>query len=737
MIFDEAKRIWDLGGAVHWLHPRQKRPIENAWTTGPRKTWKELKELYRDGMNVGIRTGEPSKIGLGYLACIDLDVKDPTFKDELLEKLKEVLEGEICPEVRSGSGNGSRHLYCVTAKPFKMITVLKVKDRGEICVYSDGRQMALPPSVHPNGKLYKWKSELTSAADLPLLDFNRYAEAPSKKKEKGVAADAVDLSGFEISPVDIGWLTISDEMRAAISLGVGVTDRSGYLLKASSALLSAGLTENEVLTVLTDPDTFLGQCGYDHAHTKSRKKAAEWVYRYTLKRVSAERSASQIFGALPVAKKLTAEELEAQNTDLGDEVTWQQSMDQNKQGYEPTLKNLDLIFSHQFEKPIFIKDVFANRIAYAADTAWGGKNGAYIEDIDMILVKRWCASSRFQFEPHTNAVLEATALVAHRERVHPVTDWLDRLEWDGVSRVDTWIKDYCEGRAPEPYLSEVSRKFLLAMVKRVYQPGCQWDYVLVLEGKQGKYKSSIARALASDRWFMDNLPDLKDKDAMLNLQGKWLIELGELTNVKRSDHNLVKAYLVRRMDTVRPHYGRIMADVPRQSVFIGTVNEGEYLKDPTGNRRFWPVSVGTCDVAGLTSVRDQLFAEAVHIYKTTNEILMLGEEGNMQAVEEQEGRRVEDDLTEMRDELQDFMRREDQKFNFERFKSRDLFEGPNVPWSRWNGKPYASQNAAQVLAGLGFQKGKSGGQRVWSKTSEILGHSKGSAPNLEDDENFY
>ena len=721
-IYNEARRLYLLNFATLWLHPKSKRPVESGWTSGDRKPWLYLKSTYQEGMNLGVRTGTPSKTDRGYLAVIDVDIKKPgteTLK-AATAVVRKLLGDAIktCPKVRSGSGNGAAHYYCVTKEPFKMITAEKNAD-FEVCVYSDGRQMVLPPSVHPDtGKEYKWERELV-LENLPLIDFSGVeskSSAPKDKKKKNLDAPEVVIQDFEAVEVDLAWLPISDKIREGILHGTDVADRSGFLLPATSALHSAGLSENEILSVLTDPSTFLGACAYDHAKTKNRKRAAHWVRRYTLDKIKEERDPTAVFANLcdVVVTPLSDTEREEFEKDFA-EKNWRHQLVRTAKGKTAvTLKNLDLIFSNEVDGNLFIKDLFANRIAYGVDAPWSRSKDQYLEDIDMILVKRWLADTTFRIEPPTNAIMEATTLVAHRMAVHPVREWLSGLKWDGVSRVSTWIKDYCQGSAPEPYLSEVSRKFLLAMVKRVFEPGCQWDYVLVLEGDQGRYKSSIARALASDKWFMDNLPDLKDKDAMLNLQGKWLIELGELANVKRSDYNLVKAYLIRRFDTVRPHYGRIMADVPRQSVFIGTVNEGQYLKDPTGNRRYWPVRVETCDVPGLKAVRDQLFAEAVHIYKTTNEVLMLTPAGTAQALDAQEDRRVDDDESEMREAFMTF--RESaagQEFDFDKFKVHDLFTGANAPWGRFANRPYANQTAGQVLRNMGFERRKVMGQRIW------------------------
>jgi virulence-associated protein E/bifunctional DNA primase/polymerase-like protein len=719
IIYNEARRLHVLGFSIIWLHPKSKRPWGNAWTSGDRRPWSELKSTYQKGMNVGVRTGSTSKLENGYLACIDLDIKSGT-PDSISRARKLVRDligdAKVCI-VRSGRHNGSSHYYVVTPTPFKMITVHKDSD-FEICIYSDGRQMVLPPSVHPDtGKLYEWESKLSGV--LPLLDFSHLksvkTEKPKSSKSPGKPASA--SSDFVLSEVDIAWLPMSETIREGILHGRKVTDRSSFLLPACNALLSAGLNENQVLSVLTDPDSFLGRVGYDHTKSEDRAKAAEWVKRYSLDKVASQRDPKRIYGKIKDPEPIMIPEDEIKEWEellLGTD--WREELDRGQKGkLTTTFRNLNLIFKHEIEDGIlYYEDLFASRVCYGVDTPWGGKSGEYIKDIDMIMTKGWFADSVYRIEPNTSAILEVTSFMAHKCAVHPVKDYLLSLKWDGKPRIDTWLKDYCKAEAPEPYLSEVSRKFLLAMVRRIFEPGCQWDYILILEGNQGIFKSTVARTLASDKWFMDNLPDLKDKDAMLNLSGKWLIELGELANVKRSDYNLVKAYLTRRVDTVRPHYGRLVADVPRQSCFIGTVNEGQYLKDPTGNRRYWPVKVGIADIEGLKAVRDQLFAEAYHIYKTTGEKLMLSNEGHTQATEAQEDRRVDDDETDMREEFIAFKEsQESADFDFDKFRIAELFEGPNAPWGKFSGKPYSNQTGSTVLQRLGYIRRKLHGLSVW------------------------
>jgi predicted P-loop ATPase len=213
---------------------------------------------------------------------------------------------------------------------------------------------------------------------------------------------------------------------------------------------------------------------------------------------------------------------------------------------------------------------------------------------------------------------EVVAARARESRFHPIRDYLESHCWDHEPRVGGWLATYL-GAEANPYTAKIGRMFLVSMVARVMQPGCKVDHMMILEGPQSIGKSK-ACAILGGTWFSDSLPDLHNDPVRVSqhLRGKWLIEVGELSATRRADAEAQKAFITRQIEAFTPKYGRGEVREPRQCVFIGTTNpEGanEYLKDQTGGRRFWPVLVTTIDTVGLTRDRDQLFAEAYHMYQ--------------------------------------------------------------------------------------------------------------------------
>ena len=290
----EAKYLHDLGWAVHWLMPKEKRPIESGWATGPRKTWEELEVSFKPEYNLGVRTGKASKIDKNYLACIDVDIHDAKFKAVAVARLKQLIGDAQCIGVRSGSGNGSRHLYCVTSESFKMRTIEKHKGEWEICVYSDGRQMVLPPSIHPSGAEYKWVGDITRA--LPLLSFECVEREPKKEKLKKSPTQVETAQDFNPVYVDLRNSKLRKSVIAKIEKCDGVTDRSAEMLGIAMSMLNAKMNDQEIVSVLTDPKNKISEAAVDRRGS-NRMQQADWVSKYVLE--PAKKMLTPVFTSIP------------------------------------------------------------------------------------------------------------------------------------------------------------------------------------------------------------------------------------------------------------------------------------------------------------------------------------------------------------------------------------------------------------------------------------------------------
>ena len=233
-------------------------------------------------------------------------------------------------------------------------------------------------------------------------------------------------------------------------------------------------------------------------------------------------------------------------------------------------------------------------------------------DADIVYVQHWFRRV-FDVYFSKDAITAAIDHAAKVHEVHPVKEYLDSLSWDGVPRIGNWLGTYL-GAEDNPVNQLVGRMWLISAVARVYQPGCQADHVLILEGLQALGKSSLLRILGGD-WYLGSLGDIRTKEGASSIQGYWIVEIAELDALKGKDASRIKEFITNTEDVYRPAYGRFTVNQPRQCVFAGTTNEREYLHDSTGARRFWPVLVSQVDKAALRRDRDQLWAEAVALYR--------------------------------------------------------------------------------------------------------------------------
>lgn len=225
-------------------------------------------------------------------------------------------------------------------------------------------------------------------------------------------------------------------------------------------------------------------------------------------------------------------------------------------------------------------------------------------------------------------IFDAVALCAHRHTFNEVRDWLKSLQWDGVKRLDTLLTDYL-GAEDSLYTRAVSRKAIVASVARAMSPGCKYDNMPILAGPQGLGKSTFLRILGK-RWYSDSLQTFEGKEASEMIQGVWINEVGELNAFSKSESGVLKQFLSRTEDIYREPFGRRTANFPRRCVFWGTTNDSEFLRDRTGNRRFWPIDVGlnrsTKSVfRDLDNEVDQIYAEAMVRWQLGEPLFLSGE----------------------------------------------------------------------------------------------------------------
>jgi predicted P-loop ATPase len=327
---------------------------------------------------------------------------------------------------------------------------------------------------------------------------------------------------------------------------------------------------------------------------------------------------------------------------------WLTSLDVDGKGnIRSTIENVVLILQNDpLLKGKLALNTFSHREVLRGNVPWRKVKG--VED----MIDRDDAGLRYYLEKAYDIssapkISDALAYVVEKNAFHPIKEYLDSLVWDGVERCETLFIDYL-GVSDTPYARAVTRKVLAAAVNRVFVPGCKFDYAVVLVGNQGCGKSTLVKKLGR-QWFSDSFTTVIGKEAYEQLQGKWILEMAELSGLKKAEINAVKHFISKQEDSFRVAYGKRTENFPRQSIFIGTINEPDFLQDPTGNRRFWPLDTGEKGTATKSVFDDltlrevnQIWAEAVCLFKA-GEPLFLEKEVEDEANEQQKAHSEVDD----------------------------------------------------------------------------------------------
>lgn len=582
-----------------------KAPRDASWTERDYSGFDAVAHMEAGG-NVGVR--------LDGLIVADDDPRNheklPIIEDDPLARL--VLEGMLPDDApRVATGGGGTHVYMrlpADTDPSDLVESIE-GFQGVEFKSGTGRQVVAPGSVHPSGRPYEH--------DFLSVGFDRIPEAPVQLLEAltkaprhpsagagrcaperlAEALDALDPEDFRDHDrwlammmachhateghgraEFVEWSTRDPEYadhgpvigRRWDSLDPD-RDRGVTVSTLQRALVDVGRSDLANLVIMLDPtEDFDGMAGAPDA------TAGQELIPITGRALLVNRSGR---AADTIANAISA----------------------------VARSGLDLAFDELKQRAVFT----------APGLPWDEGYGRTLDDNTARLLRHFLIvkHQRNDFQPSKENVWEAVMTVAYEAKFNPVLDYLDALEWDGTPRVARLFPDYFDTEDGE-YARAVSTCFMVAAVRRQRSPGCKFDTMPVLRSReQGKGKSTGLQALFGRDWFSDaDLCDLKTKDAPLLLHGVWVQEFAELDGLRRADVNTLKAFCSRAVDRLRPPYGKGVVDMARRCVFVGTVNEGGYLKDGTGNRRFWPLTVrGEVDVAAIERDRDQIWAEAARL----------------------------------------------------------------------------------------------------------------------------
>lgn len=674
-IIDIVAPFVDTGFAIHWLHPRGKNPIGNGWQERPVATLEGLKSSYGPGYNVGVRLGEWSRVAGGYLHVLDMDIRLESEAPDAWDALREFFPTAeaICPIVQSGSGGESRHLYLITEKPFRTrkIATSGVKFIGadgsehwtwEIDLFGTGKQVVMPPSIHPvTGLPYRWLREF----DFDVLPLGLGPWIASEVvTAAGADEDTSDDELYDPAITDPPTDLSIDEVRFHLwNLG----EKRWYYdhwFRIGMALhhqFQAGIDGLRLWEKISRERRKYEKGGTARKWRSFRKICRKRPVTFrTVIEWSREDSAADYgdqFEDLPELSEVVAPaedwteligspsstDNDFDSTPPAPTINWTSLLDLNPEGaIKPTLHNVELIVKNdprlkglpqlnEFTQETVQRTPpgtrqrrknAAKEVRQLSGRVWEVKdplNGVLWSDDRDFAIRSILEAPKTQggygVKVTDRDLKAAVVLAANGNAFHPVREYLEKTAWDGVRRLDKLFVDYL-GAEDSPYSYEVASLTMIAAVTRIFEPGHKFDHVPILEGAQGKRKSTFIRILGR-HWFGELTEFSDTQKAVEVMQGKFVLEIPELAGFSRAEVNDAKAFVSRTHDRVRLAYARRAGEFPRQSVFFGSTNDAVYLLDNTGNRRWWPVKCNceTIDTAALEQVIDQVWAEAVVRYR--------------------------------------------------------------------------------------------------------------------------
>jgi predicted P-loop ATPase len=512
------------------------------------------------------------------------------------------------------TGSGGFHIYF--RKPPDAAVRGKVPNFPALDIKTAGGYVIAAGSIHTTGNLYEpERLDPRIIARIPdaLLEYIRKPEHPAAG-----GSDIEDEPG-----------AISQYIQHLLLVPPAIEGQNGDMHTWETACYGKdyGLSEDTTFRLMSD--YFNPRCIPEWTETALLAKVHH-AYTYG-QNARGRYTASQDFAGVVAAEQATGVLPANDDGSFDDKPNWDWGIDKTGlKKLNPVLSNIIgflrvnriTVNGKEIANPLknmLRFNAFSREIEFTKLAPWHDMAFTHIqwEDSDAILMKSWLSDTQ-HFNAHTNLYHEAAIAVARKRQYHPIKDLAESMPvWDGVSRVDMLLNKYF-GVCDNHYTKEISKCFLLAMWARIFEPGCQHDSMIVLEGKQGLGKTKGCQVLGWN-WFSDTGIDPHSKDTFHCMQGKWLIEIAEMKFTRSTEIDAIKKFLTSKTDRARLAYERVPIDLPRQSVFIGTINTTPgvgYLRDETGNRRFWPVLCTRIDLPGLQRDRVQIFAESLQRYRS-------------------------------------------------------------------------------------------------------------------------
>jgi predicted P-loop ATPase len=586
----------------------------------------------------------PNNIGVKLtdtMLVIDYDPRNDTTENQ--SALTNLLNDIGTPHldtfiVQSGGHPDGVHIYLLKPANIRVHTTINNDRYSGIEFKTAGAQMVVPPSIHPDtDKVYQIKygsaSKLEQAPEA-LITLIKRTTLP-------MTTD-VPVNSKDVYYSD--QTTCSNYIQYLLTAPPAIEGQHGnaQTYKVACRGKDLGLYPQKTIELMLLYWNTKCEPAWD---LEGLTKIVNHAYKYAVKAAGNDNILS-FFNTFeqkqsqPQAQPQSQSQPQRQDTDLSWFLT-------------PTGKNKNCLhnvcnYMQVSNSPVYNKlqyNVFTEDIEFKQLPMWRSTFSMQKTwtDEDAIHFKHWL-SSNGALETSTGLIHEAAIAVSHMTPVHPVSDYLTSLKWDGVQRIQNWLTIYA-GASETPYTNAVGRMTLIAAVTRVFKPGAKYDYMLILEGKQGIGKSTLV-ALLGKEWFGDIVIDPHNKDTIDALRGKWIVEVSEMTECTRYEANAIKRFLTCTSDRVRLAYAKNAKDFPRRCIFIGTINPTAgkgYLKDPTGNRRFLPVALNRVNIPKLQTDVNQLWAEAYHEYKTTEQAIYLTDRTvEKMALTEADKRRVVD-----------------------------------------------------------------------------------------------